>query len=137
MFKQLFSFLICVERLDIKSFLVLSTRRQQDQIDPTQWLELFRPFRGVKSLEVTDALARNIASALEHATEGMSQDVFPALCDLRLNRSRASFSASIAKFIAARQLSGRPVSVHYSGGRLPDHSSDGDQNLLVPGDSVV
>jgi len=135
MFRHLFPFLICVERLDIKA-LLLSTLRQQDQIDPTQWLELFRPFRGVKSLEVTDALARNIASALEHSTEGTSQDVFPALCDLRLNRSRESFSASLTKFIVARQLSGRPISVHYRGGRLPDHSGDGDQNPLVPGDLV-
>ena len=136
LFRQLSPFLLCVEQLDIKAFHVLSTRRQQDQIDPTQWLELFRPFRGVKSLEVTDALARNIALALEHATEGMSQDVFPALCDLRLNRSRESFSASITKFIVARQLSGRPISVHYRGEHSPDHSSDGDQNLLVHGDSV-
>jgi hypothetical protein len=136
MFRHLFPFLLCVERLDIKAFLVSPTRRQQDRIDPAQWMELFRPFRGVKSLEVTDALARNIASALEHASEGMCQDVFPALCDLRLNRSRESFSASITKFIVARQLSGRPIAVHYRGERSPDHSGDGDQNLWVHSDSV-
>ena len=129
MCRQLSPLLLTVERLDIKAFLLFSTRRQQDQIDPTHWLDLFRSFQGVKTLEVTDTLARNIALALEHATEGITQDVFLALCDLRLNRSRESLSASIVKFTAARQLSGRPISVHYRGESSPDYSGEGDQDI--------
>ena len=129
--RQLFPFLLNVERLSIKAFLLLPTRRQQDQIDPTQWLELFRPFPGVKTLEVTDSLALNIASALEHATGRMTQDVFPALRDLRLNRSRESLSASIVKFTVARLHSGRPISVHYREEGLPDHSGESNQDVWV------
>jgi F-box-like len=131
MCRQLFPFLHSVERLSIKAFLLLPTRRQQDQIDPTQWLDLFRPFQGVKTLEVTDSLALNIASALEHATGRMNQDVFPVLCDLRLNRSRESLSASIEKFTVARLHSGRPISVHYREEGPADHSGEGNQDLWV------
>jgi hypothetical protein len=131
MCRQLFPFLHCVEQLSIKAFLLLPTRRPQDQIDPTQWLELFRPFQGVRTLEVTDSLALNIASALEHATGRMTQDVFPALCDLHLNRSRESLSASIEKFTDARQRSGRRIAVHYRGEGSPDHSGDGNQDLWM------
>jgi hypothetical protein len=125
MCRQLSPFLRTVERLDIKAFLLFSTRRPH-QIDPTHWLDLFRSFQGVKTLEVTDTPAPNIASALEHATKGITQDVFPALCDLRLNRWQESLSASIVKFTGARQLSGRPISVHYRGESSPDYAGEGD-----------
>jgi len=128
--RQLFPFLPSVERLDVKAFLLFSARRQRDQIDPAQWLELFRPFEGVKALEVTGTLVGNIASALEHATGEMTRDVFPALCDLRLNKSRESLSASIESFVAARQLSGRPISARYRGDRSFEYWGEDDRGSM-------
>ena len=119
--RQLFPFLLNVERLDIRAFRISSYRGQRHQSDPTQWLELFHSFQGVKTLEVTTILTSFVASALEHAARGINQDVFPALCDLHLDGPRESLSASIVKFTVARQFSGRPVSVRYS--------SEGDQGI--------
>lgn len=130
--RQLFPFLLSVERLDIKAYLLFKARRQRDQIDPVQWLELFRSFESVKALEVSGTLVGNIASALEHAAGEMTLDVFPALCDLRLNRSRESLSTSIESFIATRQLSGRPVSAHFRGERAFNYWDEDDQESVDP-----
>ncbi|KAI9450553.1 hypothetical protein F5148DRAFT_1242676 [Russula earlei] len=128
--RQLFPFLSHVERLDVKAFLLFSARRQRDQLDPAQWLELFRPFEGVKVLEVTGTLVGNIAFALEHATGEMTRDVFPALSDLHLNRPRGALSTSIESFVSARQLSGRPMSAHYRGEKSFDYWGEHNQESM-------
>ncbi len=110
-----------VERFDIKAVPRLSM--EGEEMDTTVWLELFRPFRGVKKLEVTGGLVSSIASALERATGEMARIVLPALRDLHLFDSP---SASVEPFIAARQLCNRPVTVHYEREDSLDHSSEID-----------
>ena len=112
-----------VERFDIRALPRLSM--EGDEMDTTVWLELFRPFRGVKKLEVTGGLVSSIASALERVTGEMARIVLPAMRDLHLFDS-PSVPASIEPFIAARQLCNRPVAVHYEREDSLDHSSESD-----------
>jgi len=114
-----------VERFDIKAFPRLSSWMEGEEMDSTVWLELFRPFRGVKKLEVTGELVSSIASAFERATGEMARIVLPALRDLHLF-DFPSPSASIEPFIAARQLCNRPVTVHYEREESLDHTSEND-----------
>jgi hypothetical protein len=97
-----------VDQPDIKAFYFSSSasRPQEQMDDSTQWLELFRSFPGVKAFGVSGALVRNIAFALERAATGeAAKDMFPTLCDLRLNGTRECMSEIIESFVAARQPS--------------------------------
>jgi len=101
------------ERFDIESFPRYSNRMDGEEMDTSAWLELFRFFRGAKSLEVSGWLVTSVASALERATGEMARIVLPALRDLHMLDSPSSASTSIEHFVAARQLYDRPVAVHY------------------------
>jgi len=85
----------------------------RDEVDRSQWLELFRPFRGVRSLYVTDKLEPLVADALRELTGERTMEVLPALENLCLDELGPSRSAQVAveSFIAARQLSDRPIVV--------------------------
>jgi F-box associated protein len=76
----------------------------------TQWLELFFPFRKVRSLELIGTPAPSIASALEQSATGNGWEVLPLLQSLHLRGP--TMSPSMESFVAARQRSGRVVSVH-------------------------
>jgi hypothetical protein len=124
--RQLFPLLSSAEWLDIKAFLLFSTRRRRGEIDPAQWLELFRHFQGVKTLELTGTVVPNIMSALEQLTGEMACGILPALRDLHWGGSQASMSRSIEPFITMRQLTGRPVSPHYKGEGIHDYHDEDD-----------
>jgi hypothetical protein len=100
----------------------LSSWIEGEEMDSTVWLELLRPFRGVKKLEVTGGLVSSIASALERVTGEMARIVLPALRDLHLFDSPSPFASTIEPFVAARQLCNRPVTVHYERDSLDDGS---------------
>ena len=111
-----------VERLDIEAF-PRSIWMDGEEMDTSVWLELFRSFRGAKSLEVSGGLVTSVASALERASGEMARIVLPALRDLHMLDSPAS--TCIEPFIAARQLCNRPVTVHYEKeGSLDDKKSE-------------
>ena len=73
-----------------------------------EWLHLLHQFFTVQSLRVSRELAGHVALALEDITAGMVDEVLPFLDSIFLVGQPAS---SIKKFIVARQLSGRPVTV--------------------------
>jgi hypothetical protein len=115
-----------VERFDIKAFPRMSSWSDGEEMDSSVWLELFRPFRGVKKLEVAGGLVSNIASALERVTGEMARIVLPALRDLHLFDSPPPSASTIEPFIAARQLCNRPVAVHYERENSFDHGSESE-----------
>jgi hypothetical protein len=84
----------------------------QDDMD-TQWLELLHLFT-FKDLYLSESLVPSIASALQELSGERVMEVLPALQNLFLAESQPSESVkeAIRKFIAARQLSGCPVTVH-------------------------
>lgn len=88
--------------------------RRDDDWDPTCWLTLLRALTGLKRLHVVGKLASSIVSALTQVTGDTIPEILPALQELHFGRGTPpSTSASLEPFIAARQLYGLPVSVHY------------------------
>ena len=73
-----------------------------------EWLHLLRQFFTVQTLRISRELAGHVALALEELTAGMVGEVLPFLDSICLVDQPAS---SIKNFVAARQLSGRPVTV--------------------------
>ena len=121
-----------VERFDIEAFPRVSHWTDGEEMDTSVWLELFRSFRGAKSLEVSGGLVASVASALERATGEMARIILPALRDLHMldSPSSASASSSIEHFTTARQLCNRPVAVHYEKEEsLDDKKSEDDSSV--------
>jgi hypothetical protein len=83
----------------------------EEDVESTQWVELFRPFTHVKTVHVFDLLVPDIVDAL--VTEDMATGVLPELTRLYLNGFRKSPSVVKAaeQFIATRRHSGRTVSL--------------------------
>lgn len=76
--------------------------------DDVEWMLLLHQFSSLKTLHVSRELAGHIALALEDIPAEMVDEVLPSLDLIRVVSQPAS---SIEKFIAARQLSGNPVTV--------------------------
>ena len=90
-------------------------RSWKDDAENAQWVELLHPFTSVKDLFLRDKSIQHVAPALEQlAGEGRAEEL-PALQNLFLQVLRPSepVKKAIGKFVAARQLSERPVSVHH------------------------
>ena len=84
----------------------------ENELENTQWLELFHRFSAVENLYLSKELAPRVAPALQElAREGVIT-VLPALRDLYLEGLRpwGPFQDAIGRFVAMRQLHGHPVS---------------------------
>ena len=79
----------------------------------TLWLELLRPFTAVKNLYLSGAFASRIAPVLQELVGERTTEVLPALETIYVEESRTwgAFQIGIEKLIAARQLSGCPITV--------------------------
>jgi hypothetical protein len=87
----------------------------QDDIENTQWLDLLRPYINVKDLQLSKKVAPCVAPALQEITGERVKEVLPALQNLSLHDFKASrpVEEAIMQFVAARQFSGHPVTIHY------------------------
>jgi hypothetical protein len=83
----------------------------EEDVESTQWVELFRPFSHVKTVHVFDQLVPDIVNAL--VTEDMATGVLPELTRLYLNgfRKSPSLVKAAEQFVATRRHSGRTVSL--------------------------
>jgi hypothetical protein len=79
-----------------------------ENMEIDEWLLLLHQLSAVQTLRVCQELAGHVALALEDTTGEMVAGVLPSLELIHLAGQSAS---SIEKFVAARQLSGRPVTV--------------------------
>jgi len=88
-----------------------------DNLDP-QWLELLRLFNTVKNLYLSKYVAPRVAQTLRGLPAEQSTKVLPALENFFISRLEPCGPAreAISEFANARQLFGRPVSIHNSGG---------------------
>ena len=93
--------------------------RWQSQVENTQWIDLLRPFTTVKDLTLGEPVVLSIASALGELVGERATEILPALQNVFLEGFRSSdrVPKGIAKFVAARELSGRPVIVHHRKGK--------------------
>ena len=83
----------------------------RDDIETTQWLEIFEPFTAVKNLYLTKAFVPHIAHALQEPL-GSEMGVLPTLQNLFLEAHKSRpILEGIGKFVAARQLSDHPLTV--------------------------
>jgi len=90
----------------------------QGEIEAIQWRELLHPFIAVKAVTLeSEDLFRLVAPALQELARERATEVLPALQDLLLRtgdwRPSGPVKEAIEQYIAARQLCGHPVTVHY------------------------
>jgi hypothetical protein len=102
-----------VEHLRIKIG-VPKPKGWEAHMDPTQWLEFFRPFPAVQSLYLCKDLGPLVAAALQELTGNTVMQVLPALRSLHLEGLQPSgpVKEAIEPFAAMRQLAGHPVVIH-------------------------
>jgi hypothetical protein len=83
----------------------------EEEVDPVQWLELFRPFSSVWNVRVTEKLVPDVALALGGLSDELAEGVLPALLTLILEgHSNYPFIQEAAeRFVAQRQLAGRRI----------------------------
>ena len=84
-----------------------------DNIENTLWLELLLRFPAVKNLYLSKEIASYIALALQELVVGTRTEVLPILQNIFLEGLQlwGPVPEGIEQFIAARQLSGRPIAV--------------------------
>jgi len=84
-------------------------------MEDAQWLDLLHPFTSVRDLYLCEDSVAFVAPALQELSGESVTEVLPALENLFLEGPRPSglVKEAIGKFIAARQLAGFPVTVHY------------------------
>ena len=77
------------------------------------WLQLLQPFSGVKNLYLSRDFEQYIAPALQELVGDRTAEVLPALQNISLMNFQISgfVQEGIVKFIAARQLSGLPITI--------------------------
>ena len=85
----------------------------KDDIENGLWLQLLRPFTAVKDLYISEQFALLIGPALQELAEGGTTEVLPDLQNIFLERleSSGSVQEGMGKFVAARQVAGRPIAV--------------------------
>jgi hypothetical protein len=87
--------------------------RKIDGIENTLWLQLLRPFTAVKNLYLSERYAPGIAAALQELVEGTETGVLPGLQNIFVEEPSGPFQETIGQFVAARQLSDRPVAISF------------------------
>jgi hypothetical protein len=111
---SLLSSLPTLERLEI----TVDRDDWQGEIEVTQWLEFLNLFTSVKEVAlVRESSVRLVAPALQELARERPTEVLPTLQILSLPtydwQSSGPVEDAIKQFIAARQLSGHPVTVDY------------------------
>jgi hypothetical protein len=97
-----------LERLSINDY----RRRWEDDVENSQWLDLLHAFASVKDLVLSRTSFQLVAPSLEESAPEGVIEVLPALQNLFLEETLPSeLHKGLGKFLAERQLSGRPVTV--------------------------
>ena len=91
--------------------------RLQHEVDNTRWIEILRPFATVKDLVLDELVVFSVTPSLQELVGEQVTEILPALQNIFLEgiRSPGPVPEGIRKFIAARELSGRPVALHHWG----------------------
>ena len=86
----------------------------QDDIETGQWLEFLHQLTAVKDLRISQEFTPRILPTLEELVGGRATEVLPALQTLFLEWPLPSGAQeTVDKFVAARELAGRPIAVSY------------------------
>jgi hypothetical protein len=103
-----------VEQLAVGDFNPGTPLHWKDDMDPSQWLELFHPFIAVQNLYVAKRLVRFVVTALQELTGERTMEVLPVLNNLFLEgfETPGPVQQAITPFVSARQLSKHPIVIH-------------------------
>jgi hypothetical protein len=86
----------------------------EEDVDSTQWLELFQPFTHVTQVRVS---AKELGPAIARAlvSEGTTTEILPELTKLELSGDdgASSVGKAVEQFVATRRLSGRAIEARY------------------------
>ena len=87
--------------------------RWQDDIENSQWLELFHSFTAVKYLYISSEFTPRVAPTLQELVTEKVIEVLPALQSLFFEEPSPSGPVQeyVGQFVAARQLAGHPIAV--------------------------
>ena len=99
-----------LERLEI-----YIRRSWEDDVKNVPWIELLHSFTSTKDLFLHHKSIQHVTPVLELLAEGRVTEALPALQNLFLQGPKPSepVKKTIGMFVAACQLSGRPVAVHH------------------------
>ncbi len=111
----LFPLIAGIEELYIGPYLAWISWEDDDG-DLLDWLNILRPFTSVESLYVSEMVGRQFSLILEEvakhmAVGGLVEEVLPALRVIQFESSH--MEAPIEEFVAIRQRSGNPITVHH------------------------
>jgi hypothetical protein len=106
--------LSCVEHLTVCELYSYTPLDWTDDMDPSEWLELFRPFIAVRNMYVAKQFVPYVTTALQELTEERTMEVLPVLNNLSLEGFEAPgpVQEAIKPFVSARQLSNHPVIIY-------------------------
>jgi len=114
---QLSPFCLPIEQLKF----IADHAPSEDDMESTEFLELFRPFTAVRTLHVSRSLVRPIATALQGLIGPGATELLPNLCDLFFFLGGPAITGTVTEamqpVLAARQLSGQPIAVHHWEGK--------------------
>jgi len=82
-----------------------------NEVDPAQWHRLLRSFRNVKTLLVEDDLVGELSRCLESDDQDFVLKLLPELKELSYSSEGNLAGDEFDKFINARQVAGRPVTL--------------------------
>ena len=106
----------------------------EEDVDATEWLELFRLFTHVTQVHVWEQLVPRIVKAL--VAEDMTAEVLPELASLQLDgyRDFASVAKTAEQFVATRRLSGHTILLTPQSPRvvLPPFSTFSPRSTSLP-----
>ena len=102
--------ILAVERLYIES--VYCDRLWEDDIEDSQWIELFRPFAAVKELYISSDFTPQIATALQELGES-GTEVLPALEMVFFEEPPplGPVQEAIEEFVAAQEFADHPIAI--------------------------
>ena len=114
-----------VERLYIDC--MYCDRPWEDDIEDSQWIELFRPFVAVKRLYISSDFMPQIATALQELGES-TPEVLPALEMVFFEKPLLSgpVQEAIGEFVAAQEFADHPITISPWNRGEDDYESDCD-----------
>ena len=109
-FHEIETVFFAVEQLTLRYAGRVIYSEWDNQADRTQWRELFRTFRNVKTLLLEEEFVGQVSRALQSSAGEPPTELLPKLQKISYYPTDASCDA-FAQFAEARQKAGRPISV--------------------------
>jgi hypothetical protein len=103
-----------VEQLSICELNPGASLHWKDDMDSSQWLELFHPFIAVRNLYVAKQFVPLVTATFQELTGERTMEVLPVLNNLFLEEFKPSgpVQEAIQLFVSARELSDHPIVIH-------------------------